>query len=266
MALNFPNINPIILDFGILKVTWYSLSYIVGIILGYFYVLYLNKLRKIKLDKQKIEDSITYLVLGIIFGGRLGYVLFYKPLYYLDHPLEALKTWEGGMSFHGAMIGVGLSIYIFSKINKIGYLYFLDYLACTAPIGICFGRVTNFINDELYGRVTNVSWAVLFPRGGYLPRHPSQLYESFLEGFLLFIILSLIFIKTKYRNAHGFIAGIFLILYGTIRCLLEFFREPDDQLGYFADYFSMGQLLSLPLILLGVFFVIYSISKKELYV
>lgn len=262
MSLNYPAIDPVIYSIGILKLSWYSLSYIVGIIIGYYYVLKLNKTRIIALDQKLIADSISYMVLGIIIGGRLGYVMFYKPEFYLANPMEIFRTWNGGMSFHGAVLGVVFSIYLFARAKKVSFLYYIDYIAAAAPIGFFFGRIANFINDELWGRVTNVPWAVAFPRGGYIPRHPSQIYEALLEGLLLFIVLNLLF-KTKYRNYRGFIGSQFMIFYALFRIASEFFRQPDEQLGYIFTFVTMGQILSLPMILIGLFGTYYSIKSGK---
>jgi phosphatidylglycerol:prolipoprotein diacylglycerol transferase len=252
MAIVFPNINPAIIEFGALKVTWYSLAYIVGIILGYYYVLWLNDKRKNRLSRKVIEDSISYIIIGIIIGGRVGYVIFYKPYYYLSNPIQILKTWEGGMSFHGALIGVLIALILYCRKNKISFLYFVDYIVCAGPIGLFFGRIANFINGELYGRVSNVSWAVLFPHGGMLPRHPSQLYEAVLEGLVLFLVLLIVFTKTKLKELYGSIGALFLILYALFRFFVEYFREPDYHLGFVFYNFSMGQLLSLIMLIIGV--------------
>jgi len=259
MAINYPSIDPIIYSFGILKLSWYSLSYIFGIIIGYYYVLRLNKLRALPLDKKLIDDSISYIVVGIIAGGRLGYVIFYQPFYYLVNPFDILKTWQGGMSFHGAVIGVVLSIYLFARSRKISFLYYIDYIAAAAPIGFFFGRIANFVNDELWGKVSNVPWAVTFPRGGYLPRHPSQLYEAVLEGIVLYVILYLFF-KSKYRNYRGFIGSQFMIFYAIFRMTVEIFRQPDEQLGYILTHMTMGQILSIPMVLIGIFGTYYSLK------
>jgi phosphatidylglycerol:prolipoprotein diacylglycerol transferase len=201
-------------------------------------------------------------MIGIIIGGRLGYVIFYNPDYYLNNLLEIFKLWNGGMSFHGGFIGVVIAVIYSSKISKTAILILADLIAIVAPIGIFFGRLANFINGELYGRITNHSFGMIFPNAGNSPRHPSQLYEAFFEGFLLFIIL-LLFIKfTNILNKKGLITALFLSCYGSFRFMIEFFREPDANIGLLYFNFSMGQLLSLPMIIVGLYFIIFIARKK----
>ena len=201
-------------------------------------------------------------MIGIIIGGRLGYVIFYNPDYYLNNLLEIFKLWNGGMSFHGGFIGVVFAVIYSSKISKIAILILSDLIAIVAPIGIFFGRLANFINGELYGRITNHSFGMIFPNAGNSPRHPSQLYEAFFEGFLLFIIM-LLFIKfTNILNKKGLITALFLSCYGSFRFIIEFFREPDANIGLLYFNFSMGQLLSLPMIIVGLYFIIFIARKK----
>jgi phosphatidylglycerol:prolipoprotein diacylglycerol transferase len=201
-------------------------------------------------------------MIGIIIGGRLGYVIFYNPDYYLNNLLEIFKLWNGGMSFHGGFIGVVFAVIYSSKISKTAILILADLIAIVAPIGIFFGRLANFINGELYGRITNHSFGMIFPNAGNSPRHPSQLYEAFFEGFLLFIIM-LLFIKfTNILNKKGLITALFLSCYGSFRFMIEFFREPDANIGLLYFNFSMGQLLSLPMIIVGIYFIIFIARKK----
>jgi phosphatidylglycerol:prolipoprotein diacylglycerol transferase len=201
-------------------------------------------------------------MIGIIIGGRLGYVIFYNPDYYLNNLLEIFKLWNGGMSFHGGFIGVVFAVIYSSKISKTAILILADLIAIVAPIGIFFGRLANFINGELYGRITNHSFGMIFPNAGNSPRHPSQLYEAFFEGFLLFIIM-LLFIKfTNILNKKGLITALFLSCYGSFRFMIEFFREPDANIGLLYFNFSMGQLLSLPMIIVGLYFIIFIARKK----
>ena len=202
------------------------------------------------------DDLITYLIISIIIGGRVGYIIFYNLDYYLSNPLEMIKIWEGGMSFHGALAGIIIGTYFFTKKREIKFLYVLDIIACVAPIGIFFGRIANFINGELIGKTTNVSWSVIFPAIDMLPRHPSQLYEAFLEGIVLLVILNFLILKKKYKT--GMCSYLFLILYGIFRIISEFFREPDSQIGYLFNLFSMGTILSVSMIFAGtaLFFVI----------
>lgn len=266
MGINFPNISPNLIDFGFIVIRWYALAYIGGILLGWWYAKkliakyseFLNK----GLEPKFIDDYVTYAVLGIILGGRAGYVLFYNLPYYIDNPLEAFKVWEGGMSFHGGLIGVMLASLIFVIKYKINFFAFLDIQACVAPIGLFFGRLANFINDELWGRVSNVPWAVKFPSGGYVPRHPSQLYEAALEGLILFIILMILVRFSKVRIKTGLLSASFGLFYGTFRCLTEKYREPDIQLGFLWQGLTMGQILSFTMILLSIIILSVSVLKK----
>ena len=259
------NFDPVIIDFGLLEIRWYSLSYILGIVLGWWYG---KKLLKIQLnnnikkfDLDNFDDLIGYIIIGIIFGGRLGYVIFYNPTFYLDNILEIFKIWKGGMSFHGGLIGVIISIYIFSKIKKLNFKIYFDTISCVAPIGIFFGRIANFINSELYGFPTDKPWGVIFSKVDNLSRHPSQIYEALLEGLVLFIILNYLIRKKIFKN--GGVSLVFLIFYGLFRIFCEQFRIPDQQLGYLYNSLSMGSLLSLIMIILGsVFLIKFFINEK----
>ena len=250
------NLDPIIIDFGLIQIRWYSLAYIFGIILGWWYG---KKLIKIQLENNKIksysdnfDDLIGYIIIGIILGGRLGYVIFYNPSFYLDNFFEIFKLWKGGMSFHGGLIGVIVSIYFFSIIKKLDYKLYFDTISCVAPIGIFLGRIANFINSELYGLPTNKSWGIIFPKVDSIPRHPSQIYEAILEGIVLFVILNYLIRKKVFKN--GGTSLVFLIFYGIFRIISEQFRQPDQQLGYLYNTLSMGSLLSLVMIILGIIF------------
>jgi phosphatidylglycerol:prolipoprotein diacylglycerol transferase len=212
-----------------------------------------------KFDLKLFDDLITYLIISIIVGGRFGYILFYNLEYYILNPLDILKVWEGGMSFHGALIGVVIGTCLFSIKRKISSFFLLDVIACVAPIGIFFGRIANFINGELIGKVTSASWGVIFPRHGLLPRHPSQLYEAFLEGVILFFILNILILRKNYKT--GTCSCLFLISYGFFRIISEFFREPDSQVGYLFDLFSMGTVLSFLMILVGI--ILFGFKKKN---
>ncbi len=257
------NLDPALLDFGFIVIRWYSLAYIFGIILGWWLgkKIIKNLLLSVnfKFDLNEFDDLITYLIISIIVGGRLGYVLFYNFEYYISNPLDIIKVWEGGMSFHGALIGIIVGTYIFSNKKDIPTFFFLDVIACVSPIGILLGRIANFINGELVGKVTEVSWGVIFPAIDMLPRHPSQLYEALLEGLILFIILNTIILKRQYRI--GISSSLFLIFYGIFRIIAEQFREPDSQLGYLFENFSMGSMLSLIMVVSG--FVILMILRKK---
>lgn len=250
--LAFPNIDPVLLEFGPLVIRWYSLAYIIGILAGWRYGIYLASLPFSKISKQQFENIVLWITLGIILGGRLGYVLFYNFSYFWENPSDILKLWQGGMSFHGGLIGVIIVTLIYARTQQIKSAYLFDILACAAPIGLFLGRMANFVNGELYGRVTTVSWGMIFPNGGGLPRHPSQLYEAFLEGIVLFFLLYGLVRITWFRLHGGLLSGIFILVYSLARFAVEFFREPDRQLGYFANILTMGQLLCIPMIILGI--------------
>ena len=250
------NFDPVAFQVFSLSIRWYSLAYIFGLIFGWIYCKKI--LIKEKVIQKLFEDYISYLIIGIIIGGRLGYVFFYNFPYFLNSPIEILMIWNGGMSFHGGLIGIIISSYLFSKINNQDIYIYLDLVAITSPIGIFLGRISNFINGELVGKVTDSNWGVFFPTYDDKLRHPSQLYEAFLEGIILFILMNLIFFKKN--NKVGTCSFMFLILYGLFRITSEFFREPDTQLGYLLEPISMGMFLSTLMILAGV--VIYFKKKK----
>ncbi|MCD6035868.1 MAG: lgt [Rickettsiales bacterium] len=254
MAIGFPDIDPIIVSFGPFAIRWYALAYVVGILGGWWYIGKLNRREPQILSAKQFDDIMLWAVFGIILGGRLGYVLFYQPAYFLSNPIEILQMWHGGMSFHGGLIGTILATYLFSRKNKLAFWSVVDLLACATPLGLGLGRLANFINGELYGRATDVAWAVMFPMGGFIPRHPSQLYEAFLEGVVLFSLLAWLALKTRARMQPGFISGVFLVGYATARMIVECFREPDEQLGFLlGGNVTMGQLLSLPMLLFGIY-------------
>ena len=255
------NLDPVFLDFGLVAIRWYSLAYIFGIIIGWWYgkKIINHFLKSFKFNIYHFDDLITYIIISLIIGGRLGYIIFYNLEYYLFNPLDIVKIWEGGMSFHGALIGIILGTYFFSKSRNISAFFLLDIIACVSPIGIFLGRIANFINSELVGKVTNAPWSVIFPLVDTLPRHPSQLYEAILEGVVLFLILNIFIFKKKYRVGTN--SYLFLIFYGIFRIISEFFREPDAQIGYILGLFSMGTILSYLMILSG--FVILFVLKKK---
>ena len=247
--LTFPNIDPVIFGIGPLKVRWYGLMYVLGFSASYFLVQY--QLRKFDLKNfQAHFENINFtLILSLILGGRLGYVFIYNLPYYLEHPGEILATWQGGMSFHGAMLGVIISGFLYCKIKRLNFWQGADIYVVTIPIGLGLGRLGNFINGELFGRTTSVPWAMVFPGGGPLARHPSQLYEFLLEGVALFTCLWLL--KEK-KWPKGFMLAFFLVLYGVFRAFAELFREPDAQLGFLIMGATMGQLLSFLMVLAGL--------------
>ncbi len=255
MVVNF---DPILVQLGPVRVSWYGLMYVFGFLASYFLVLYQMKHKDFGISRQEVDSIYFYLALGLIIGARLGYVLFYDLSMYRKDPFEILFIWRGGMSFHGGLIGVLVGWFIFCWKNKKSLWRTADLFVITAPIGLGLGRIGNFINGELYGRVTQVPWGMIFPKGGPLPRHPSQLYESVLEGGVLFFILW--FMKEKKLPPGGLLAA-FLSLYGGFRFFLEFFREPDVQLGFVFGPFTMGQVLSSFMIAVGIFLLFF--LKKE---
>jgi phosphatidylglycerol:prolipoprotein diacylglycerol transferase len=272
-AIAFPDLglNPILLDLGFFQLRWYSLAYLAGIFIGYWYLLKLLNQPGAPMARRHADDLVFYAALGIILGGRIGYVLFYNLPYYIDNPLAILKLWDGGMSFHGGVIGTSLGILYLSWKEKLQWLRLHDYVACCVPFGLFFGRLANFVNQELWGAPTNVPWAVRFVEatayGPALgpPRHPSQLYEAGLEGLLLFAILWLMFWRTKARYEPGKLVGAFIFFYGVFRFGIEFIREPDSQLAEFAAKtgLHMGQWLTVPMILGGLYLMATAKKRRE---
>ena len=257
--LPFPNIDPVAIHLGPIGIRWYSLAYIAGILLGWWYVAKEHARKPIpNFTPKGLDDMVAWAVAGIIIGGRLGYVLFYKPDYYMEHPGQILHLWEGGMSFHGGLIGVITAFILFCRKHNIRFLQLIDVIACAAPFGLFFGRLANFINGELYGRVSDVPWAMVFPRGGDLPRHPSQLYEAGLEGIILFSVLHTMLKYTNARDKPGMLGGIFIAGYALARMTVECFREPDEFLGFFMGYVTMGQILSVPMLAYGLYLIFRS--------
>jgi phosphatidylglycerol:prolipoprotein diacylglycerol transferase len=255
-AIAFPMIDPIAIEIGPFAIRWYALAYIVGIILGWRTLIVFAQRSGVAVTREAIDDFVAWATIGVILGGRLGYVLFYKPGYYIHQPLEIFYVWRGGMSFHGGMIGVLIAIYLFARRRKIPVLTLGDLVAAVTPIGLFFGRLANFINGELFGRQSDVPWAMIFPTDpeGW-PRHPSQLYQAFLEGVLLFAVLYLFARNREHWKHPGRIGGIFLAGYAIARIIGEFFREPDAHLGYIIGPVTMGQILSLPMLAVGLFLI-----------
>ena len=258
-ALPFPNIDPVLFSIGPLSVHWYGIGYVIGILFAWWYGKKLvNNARlwpnnNAPMDPLALDDFVLWAALGVVIGGRLGYVLFYNFGFYISNPLEIPAVWDGGMSFHGGILGTTVAMILFARKRGIPVWSMFDTIAAGVPIGLGVVRIANFINSELWGRVSDVSWAVYFPNGGPLPRHPSQLYEAALEGFVLFFVLVLLIWKGNKLKAPGFIAGTFVAGYGLSRILVEFFREPDAQLGYLVGgWMTMGMVLSVPMVLLGV--------------
>ncbi len=260
--LKAPNFDPVAIKIGPLGIHWYGLMYIVGFIGGWWLGVYRAGRPGSGWHKQEISDLLVYVALGAVLGGRLGYVLFYSPGHYLTHPLEILQIWKGGMSFHGGLIGVLASMVFYARKTQRSWFAVTDFIAPLVPVGLGAGRVGNFINHELWGRVTDLPWGMVFRGAGPEPRHPSQLYEFALEGVLLFVILWLYAAKPR---PVGAVSGVFLIGYGVFRMLVEFVREPDAQLGYLAfGWFTMGQLLSLPMVFLGIGILLYAYRRRPL--
>lgn len=271
-VIPFPEIDPILFQIGPFAIRWYALAYIAGLVLGWRYIVKLlttphiwppsNQKKKVKFAPNMpatpldIDDLLVWITLGVILGGRIGYVLFYQPAMIFQEPARIFAVWQGGMSFHGGFLGVIVGGALFCLKHKLDIIRVGDLVAATAPIGLFFGRIANFINSELWGRTTDMPWGVIFPNGGPLPRHPSQLYEAFLEGIVLFIVLRLSTHHARSLFKPGFTMGLFMIGYGASRIVIEFFRKPDAHIGYLAgDFVTMGMILSLPMILAGAAFV-----------
>jgi phosphatidylglycerol:prolipoprotein diacylglycerol transferase len=254
------DLEAVALDLGFFQLRWYSLAYLAGILLGYLYLRRLIKQPGAPMARRHADDFVFYVTLGIIIGGRLGYVLFYQPAFYLANPLKSLQIWDGGMSFHGGLIGATLAVLYLARKNGLSFLRVGDYACMCGPFGLFFGRLANFVNGELWGRPSDVSWAIVFPTGGAVPRHPSQLYEAALEGLLLFAVLWVLFWVTRARYKPGMLAGVFVLGYGIARFVVEYFRMPDDHLTSFAAQtgLSMGQWLTIPMFLLGLYMIVTS--------
>lgn len=261
LLLEYPRIDPVLIELGPLVIRWYSLSYIGGLLLGWFYINWMNK-RTATMTKDQYDSILTWMILGVVLGGRFGYVIFYNSAYYLQNPIEAFYVWEGGMSFHGGMLGVIVALWGFAKINKIEFFKVTDLVAVSAPIGLFLGRIANFINSELYGRTTDAEIGMIFPTDPLqVSRHPSQLYEAALEGLVLGLLLFVAFKMGAWKRAR-LLSALFLIGYGTFRSVAELYREPDAHLGFIIEGLTMGQLLSFPMILFGIYLAVTSGSKK----
>ena len=243
------NFDPVAFQIMSFEIRWYSLAYILGIVIGW--ILCKKIFIKNSDINEKFDDYIAYLIIGIILGGRIGYIIFYNFSYYLDNIFDIFKIWQGGMSFHGGLLGVIASSYIFAKKNNQNPFFYLDQVSLVAPVGVFFGRLANFINSELYGTVSNAPWSVIFIKVDNLSRHPSQLYEAILEGVILFVIL-IYFVNKDYLKKPGLISGLFLIFYSLFRFFVEFFRVPDEQIGYLLLNLTMGQIISLVFASIGI--------------
>ena len=264
MALTFPDISPIAFSIGPLPIRWYALAYLTGFIVGWRYVLYLaGRMPEQRPNKIDIDDFLSWGILGVILGGRVGYILFYQPELYAAHPMEMFQVWRGGMSFHGGASGMIIAMIIYAWRKQIYVLRLTDWICCAVPIGLFFGRIANFINGELFGRVTTAPIGMVFPHGGPEPRHPSQLYEAGLEGVVLFLILCVMAHIKWVRARPGVISGVFLIGYAISRIIVEFFREPDVQLGFVIGQYTMGQLLSVPMVIGGLVAIGYGLTHVQ---
>ena len=255
----FPDIDPVIFAIGPVQVRWYGLAYVAGILLGWRYARMLVSNERLwpaagpRMTPLDIDDFLLWATVGIVAGGRIGYILFYDFAAVAANPVRALEIWNGGMSFHGGFVGATLAMVFFARRHAIPLWSLFDIVASVAPIGIFFGRIANFVNGELWGRVTDVPWAMVFPTGGPMPRHPSQLYEACLEGLLLFILLQILIRSFRAFRSPGLVTGSFVALYALARIFVEFFREPDVQLGYLAgNWLTMGMVLSLPMLAAGL--------------
>jgi phosphatidylglycerol:prolipoprotein diacylglycerol transferase len=256
-------LDPVLLEIGPIKLRWYSLAYLAGILIGWWYLLKLIDRPGAPMARRHADDLVFYATLGVILGGRLGYVLFYRPEVYLADPVQILRIWDGGMSFHGGVIGTSLGILWLARKHKLDWLRVHDYVACCVPFGLFFGRLANFVNAELWGRPTDVPWAIVFPNGGGVPRHPSQLYEAGLEGLLLFAILWFLFWKTEARYQPGKLVGTFLLGYGLSRFLVELVRQPDVGLEHLPWGLTMGQTLTVPMILGGAWLIATAKGRRQ---
>jgi phosphatidylglycerol---prolipoprotein diacylglyceryl transferase len=260
MALTFPDIDPVALSIGPIDIRWYALSYMAGFLLGLYLIKkFLDKYPSPYLTRNMFDDLLTWVIIGVILGGRFGYVVFYNLDFYIENPLDAFKIWQGGMAFHGGLIGVITAMILFAWKHKIPFFVLSDRVAVVTPIGLFFGRIANFINGELYGRATDMPWGMIF-RDGDVARHPSQVYQALTEGLFLFIILIIAQRYATIRNHFGALSGIFLSAYAFQRFFVEFTRQPDEQLGLLSLGLSMGQWLCLPMFMAGISIIIYSIK------
>ena len=267
-ALPFPMIDPIAIQFGPLAIRWYALAYIAGILIGWWYLRKLVETPRLwgAVDRPtvaELDDFVLWATLGIVLGGRIGYVLFYNFGHYAAHPLEVAMLWKGGMAFHGGLLGSIVVMLIFARKRAFSFLTLFDLFAAAAPIGLFFGRIANFINAELWGRTSDVAWAMVFPFAGPEPRHPSQLYEAALEGVVLLAVIAHLVHRSEMLKKPGAIAGVFAMGYGLARFVVEFFREPDAQVGYLLGGITMGQILSLPMVFAGLALFLWALKAAE---
>ena len=259
LVLPFPSIDPVLIQIGPFALRWYALAYIMGILLGWLYARAIIRSEplwggKAPMTVADYDDFVLWVTLGVILGGRIGYVVFYNPAHFAANPAEIIQLWKGGMSFHGGFVGVVLAVFVFARSRGIPFLSLADVTCAVYPAGHFLGRIANFINGELWGRPADVPWAMVFPGGGPIPRHPSQLYQAMLEGLLLLVVLAW-FMRRGALKRPGLVTGLFALGYGSTRILCELFREPDPQLGFLWGWLTMGMLLSIPLMLAGLGFI-----------
>ena len=262
MGLIFPDINPVAIQIGPLAIRWYALAYVTGLVVGWHYVRRVVQARGLELSVEMVDDLLLWVMLGVILGGRIGYVLFYQFGYYAREPLEILAVWRGGMSFHGGLIGVIVAIVFYARRRGVQALTVADLIAPAFPFGLMLGRLSNFINGELYGRPTEVPWAMIFPRGGEVLRHPSQLYAAVLEGGLLLLLMLWLAHKTNAHRRVGLLSGVFLMGYSFARLAGELFREPDTHIGFLWSGLTMGQILCIPMAVVGLWLIVRPVVQK----
>ncbi|MBI2649960.1 prolipoprotein diacylglyceryl transferase [Candidatus Woesearchaeota archaeon] len=260
----YHNINPVLLELGPLQIRYYGLFYALGFVIAYFLIFYLAKRKELPITKDDVADFLVYLIIGVVSGARIAYVVFYNPIFYLQNPLEIIAVWHGGLSFHGGLIGAVAASYLFCKRKKIEFYDIADIVVIPVALALALGRIGNFINAELYGRITNLPWCIDYTKNRFIEslpsgcRHPSQIYES-MKNLAIFVVLW--FIKDK-KMPKGFMFWSFVALYGLFRTTVEFFRAPDEQIGFIFNYFTMGQLLSFPLFLLGLY-MLFRLKRKK---
>ncbi|MEC9344926.1 MAG: prolipoprotein diacylglyceryl transferase [Pseudomonadota bacterium] len=262
-AIPFPVIDPVVIEFGPVAIRWYALAYVAGLVIGWRYAMYLGRRDDTPVRPEHPDGFLAWATLGVVLGGRAGYVLFYGLPYFIDHPSQILAVWEGGMAFHGGLLGVVIAGLLYCRWQKLSALAFGDILGAVAPVGLFFGRIANFVNGELWGRVSDVPWAMVFPRAGDEPRHPSQLYEAVLEGLVLFTVVNLLIWRFRALERPGLAMGTFIAGYGISRFIVEFFRQWDEGLDPAFGWLSRGQQLSLPMIAIGLWFVVRALQKPK---
>jgi len=268
MTIPYPAIDPVALQIGPIAIRWYGLAYITGLLLGWRYTVWLARQPKFNPAGSRptpadLDDFLFWAMAGVLLGGRLGIVLFYQPHYYFSHPIDIVRIWQGGMSFHGGMLGVVTALILYARQKGIALFRLSDLICCAVPIGLFFGRIANFVNGELWGRPSDVPWAMVFPGAGPLPRHPSQLYEATAEGLILFALLGLLAQVPSIRVRSGLLTGLFLVGYAIARSVCELFREPDSYLGFIVGRISMGQILSFPMALAGIAIAVYALTRPK---